>query len=49
MGTFESQMIRRVLQQNSGSLKQTYEALGISRKTLYDKMQKYGIVADKEL
>lgn len=49
MGTFESQIIRRVLQQNAGSLKQTYEALGISRKTLYDKMQKYGIVADKDV
>lgn len=49
MGTFESQIIRRVLQQKGGCLKETYEALGISRKTLYDKMQKYGIVADKEV
>jgi two-component system C4-dicarboxylate transport response regulator DctD len=49
VGTFEKQMIRQTLMQNGGSLKQTYEALGVSRKTLYDKMQKYGIVAEKEI
>ena len=26
-----------------GSLKATYEALGLSRKTLYDKLQKHGL------
>ena len=26
-----------------GSLKKTYEALGLSRKALYEKMQKYGL------
>jgi two-component system C4-dicarboxylate transport response regulator DctD len=48
VATFESQIIQRMLRQNAGSLKQTYEALGISRKTLYDKMQKYGIAAGKD-
>ena len=28
---------------HGGSLKPVYESLGISRKTLYEKMQKYGL------
>ena len=45
---FERQMIQQVLAQKNGNLKQTYDMLGISRKTLYDKMQKYGIQASKD-
>ena len=31
---------------HGGSLKETYEALGLSRKALYEKMQKYGLSRD---
>ena len=37
----EKQIIEQELKKNSGNLKATYEALGISRKTLYDKIRKY--------
>ncbi|WOI55815.1 sigma-54 dependent transcriptional regulator [Palleronia sp. LCG004] len=39
----ERDMIASTLAIHDGSLKATYEALGIGRKTLYEKMQKYGI------
>ncbi len=39
----EKHIIQRTLAENGNSMKPTYEALGISRKTLYDKMQKHGI------
>src|SRR3546814_19773265 len=31
------------LRRNGGSLKATYESLGLSRKTLYDKLQRHGL------
>ena len=40
---FEKSIIEQELIQQKGSLKKTMEALGIPRKTLYDKMQKYGL------
>lgn len=40
---FERQVIAAELEANGGRLKPTYEALRISRKTLYEKMQKYGM------
>jgi two-component system C4-dicarboxylate transport response regulator DctD len=40
---FEKSIIEQELMQQKGSLKKTMEALGIPRKTLYDKMQKYGL------
>jgi two-component system C4-dicarboxylate transport response regulator DctD len=40
---FEKQVIARTLAANDGSIKQTYEQLGLARKTLYDKMRKYGL------
>ena len=40
---FEKSIIEQELVQQKGSLKKTMEALGIPRKTLYDKMQKYGL------
>lgn len=39
----EKEMITSTLAVHDGSLKATYEALGIGRKTLYEKMQKHGI------
>jgi two-component system C4-dicarboxylate transport response regulator DctD len=38
---FERDVIAGALAASGGSLKPVYEALGISRKTLYEKMQKY--------
>jgi len=38
---FERQAIINELRAQKGNLKPTYEALGLSRKTLYEKMQKY--------
>jgi len=47
MGAFERQIIASTIAAHGGSLKPVYEQLGISRKTLYEKMQKYGL--DKRL
>lgn len=43
MNAFERQAITAELRANHGQLKPTYEALGLSRKTLYEKIQKHGI------
>ncbi len=43
---FEKSVISQEISRNKGALKPTYEALGISRKTLYDKMKKYGLEAE---
>ncbi len=40
---FEREVIAGALAASGGSLKPVYESLGISRKTLYEKMQKYGL------
>ncbi|MDO9306965.1 MAG: helix-turn-helix domain-containing protein, partial [Mesorhizobium sp.] len=40
---FERGVIAGALRAHRGSLKPVYESLGISRKTLYEKMQKYGL------
>jgi two-component system C4-dicarboxylate transport response regulator DctD len=40
---FERDVIAGALAASGGSLKPVYESLGISRKTLYEKMQKYGL------
>ena len=40
---FEANLIAAELTANKGNLKATYEALGLSRKTLYEKMQKYNL------
>ena len=39
----EKMLIANEIDRNAGNLKATYERLGISRKTLYDKMQKYDL------
>lgn len=41
MGRHERALIAAGLTAHGGSMKETYEALGLSRKALYEKMQKY--------
>ncbi|SFS10426.1 sigma-54-dependent transcriptional regulator [Yoonia litorea] len=43
MAEHEKSLITAALTAQGGSLKKTYEALGLSRKSLYEKMQKYGL------
>jgi len=43
VATFEKNVIADALAAHGGSLKTVYESLGISRKTLYEKMQRYGL------
>ena len=40
---FERALIEEALAESGGIIKQTMERLGLPRKTLYDKMQKYGL------
>lgn len=40
---FERDVIAEALAAHGGSLKPVYESLGLSRKSLYEKMQKYGL------
>ena len=40
---FEKSLIKQQLELQKGNLKKTMEALGVPRKTLYDKMRKYGL------
>ena len=43
VGDYERGLIAAELTANNGRLKETYEALGLSRKALYEKMKKYGL------
>ena len=43
VAAYEKALIEREIATHSGSLKATYEAFGISRKALYEKMKKYKI------
>ncbi|WP_432283708.1 sigma-54 dependent transcriptional regulator [Aminobacter sp. BA135] len=43
VASFEKNVIQAALVAHGGSLKPVYEQLGISRKTLYEKMQRYGL------
>jgi two-component system C4-dicarboxylate transport response regulator DctD len=43
VNAFEKSQIAAAISANGGRLKETYESLGLSRKTLYDKMQKHGL------
>jgi len=45
----ERALIAASLAANAGRLKDTYEALGISRKALYEKMQRHGLDRDRFL
>ena len=42
LASHEKALIAAAISANGGRLKETYEALGLSRKSLYDKMQRYG-------
>ncbi len=46
LAAHEKSLISAALTAHDGSLKKTYEALGLSRKSLYEKMQKYGLSKD---
>jgi two-component system C4-dicarboxylate transport response regulator DctD len=41
---FEASVIREALESHDGDVRRTIEALGIPRKTFYDKLQRHGIV-----
>ena len=43
LADLERIIIQQTLMRCNGSLKATYEALGIGRKTLYEKMRKHGL------
>lgn len=43
---YEKALISAAISANGGRLKETYESLGLSRKTLYDKMQRYGLARE---
>nr|CAD6406836.1 sigma-54-dependent Fis family transcriptional regulator [Rhizobium sp. Q54] len=43
VAAFERSIIAGAIAAHGGALRPVYEALGISRKTLYEKMQKYGL------
>jgi two-component system C4-dicarboxylate transport response regulator DctD len=47
VAAYEKQLIANAINAHGGALKPVYEQLGISRKTLYEKMQKHGL--DKTL
>ncbi len=47
VSAFERNIIASAIAAHGGALRPVYEQLGISRKTLYEKMQKYGL--DKKL
>jgi two-component system C4-dicarboxylate transport response regulator DctD len=46
MECFERSLIEQQLKATNGSIKETMGALGLPRKTLYDKMKKYGLARD---
>jgi two-component system C4-dicarboxylate transport response regulator DctD len=43
MAEHEKALIAATLAATGGALRQAYEALGISRKALYEKMQRHGL------
>lgn len=43
LARIEADLIREALQQHDGDVRRTVEALGIPRKTFYDKLQRHGI------
>ncbi|NRG17216.1 sigma-54-dependent Fis family transcriptional regulator [Rhizobiales bacterium] len=49
VAAYERSLIASEIARNAGSLKATYEALGISRKALYEKMKKYDLDKDEVL
>ncbi|SDU37281.1 sigma-54 dependent transcriptional regulator [Stappia sp. ES.058] len=48
VAAYERALISDELARNEGTLKATYEALGLSRKALYEKIRKHGLAKDDE-
>lgn len=46
LAALEEMILRQSLARSQGCMKTCYEQLGVSRKTLYDKLKKYGIRVD---
>lgn len=46
LAQYEKALIAAAISAHGGRLKETYESLGLSRKGLYDKMQKHGLSRD---
>jgi two-component system, NtrC family, C4-dicarboxylate transport response regulator DctD len=44
LARLEAQIIRETLETHQGDVRRTIEALGIPRKTFYDKLQRHGII-----
>ena len=49
MAAHEKALIAAALAAQGGSLRATYESLGLSRKALYEKMRKYGLSRDEDV
>ncbi|WP_366141709.1 helix-turn-helix domain-containing protein [uncultured Boseongicola sp.] len=43
LATYEKSLIAAAITSQGGSLKATYQSLGLSRRALYEKMQKHGL------
>jgi two-component system C4-dicarboxylate transport response regulator DctD len=47
VGHYEAQLIRDALRDNGGDVRGAIDALGVPRKTFYDKLKRYGIAASE--
>ncbi|MBB6408496.1 sigma-54-dependent transcriptional regulator [Mesorhizobium sangaii] len=47
VGHYEAQLIRDALRDHSGDVRSAIDALGVPRKTFYDKLKRYGIAASE--
>lgn len=45
LAAVERAILAQALEENGGSMRRTYEQLGVSRKTLYDKLRRHGLNA----
>ena len=48
LAAHERALVEAELRRNNGRMKETYEALGLSRKGLYDKIRKLGIAVPED-
>ena len=46
VAAYERALLAAEIKRQGGSLKATYESLGLSRKALYEKMKRYGLSKD---
>jgi two-component system C4-dicarboxylate transport response regulator DctD len=47
VGHYEAQLIRDALRDHGGDVRGAIDALGVPRKTFYDKLKRYGIAASE--